>query len=67
LRRTWNLAASWQLPAHLGLALGMGLICGLVARRYGAMIPPFDAVICMLYPLLLTIWWRLHRLGGNSR
>jgi hypothetical protein len=69
LRRAWFLAAGWQLPAHLGLALGLGLICGMLARRYQSMIPPLDAVIigtCMLYPLLLTIWWRLRR-PGNSR
>jgi hypothetical protein len=64
LRRAWHLAGNWQVLAHINLALGMGLILGLVAERYATEITPLAAVIIgtlMLYPLLITIWWRLSR------
>jgi hypothetical protein len=64
LRRAWYLATRWQAPAHICLALGMGLTLGLVAHHYPSVIPPLAAVIIgtfALYPLMLTVWWRLNR------
>lgn len=63
VRRAWHLAASWQVPAHIGLALGMGLVCGIVAQHYyPSTISPFIAVFIgtfILYPVMITLWWRL--------
>jgi hypothetical protein len=64
LRRAWYLAGNWQVPAHIGLALGMGLTTGIIAQRYPSLITPLAAVIIgtfILYPLMLTVWWRLNR------
>ena len=58
------LAGNWQIPAHIALALGMGFSCGFMAQRCPAVIDPLAAVIIgtfALYPLMLTIWWRLNR------
>jgi hypothetical protein len=63
LRRAWYLAASWQMPVHIALALGLGLSCGLVAQQYPSMITPHASALIgsfILYPLVITIWWRLN-------
>jgi hypothetical protein len=64
LRRVWHLVENWQVPAHIGLALSMGLFLGLVAQDYPSVIaPPVAAMIVtlILYPVMLTVWWRLNR------
>jgi hypothetical protein len=64
LRRAWYLAGSWQVLAHLNLALGMGLFMGLVAQGYPSVIAPSVAAMIgtfILYPVMLTVWWRLNR------
>jgi hypothetical protein len=62
LRRAWHLAGNWQL--HIGFALAMGLTLGLVVQHYASMITTLATVIIgtfILYPLMLTFWWRLNR------
>jgi hypothetical protein len=63
LRRAWYLAANWQVPAHIGFALGMGLALGLVTQRFLSGIILLAAVLIgiVLYPVILTVWWRLNR------
>lgn len=63
LRRAWHLAANWQVPAHIGFALSLGLALGLMAQGYSSVTTLLAAVIIgiVLYPSMLTTWWRLNR------
>jgi hypothetical protein len=63
LRRACYFAANWQVPAHIGFALATGLTLGLVAQHYAPMITPLAVILgtFLLYPLMLTVWWRLSR------
>ena len=57
---------TWPLSGHLVFALGTGLASGATAAHYPDVIsPPYAAILgtLVLYPLMLVIWWRLHRLG----
>jgi uncharacterized protein (DUF2062 family) len=67
LRRVWRVIA-WPLSGHVALALATGLACGTVASRYpGAIEPPYAAILgtLILYPVMVTAWWRLNSLGGR--
>jgi hypothetical protein len=68
LRRVWR-AMSWPLPGHLVFALATGVASGATAAHYPDVIsPPYAAILgaVILYPLMLTIWWRLHRFKGKQ-
>jgi len=63
LRRVWR-AMSWPLSSHLVFALATGLASGATAAHYSDVISaPYAAILgtLVLYPLMLMIWWRLHR------
>ena len=60
--------AVWVSPRHAALALTTGLVCGALAARIGGPIsPPYAAILgaLALYPLMLAIYWRLHRPRGK--
>jgi hypothetical protein len=64
LRRLWR-AMSWPLPGHIVFALATGLTSGITAAHYPDVISTVHAAILgtvVLYPLMVLIWWRLHRL-----
>jgi hypothetical protein len=55
---------TWPFAGHLVFALGAGFACGIVAANYPAVISPQYAAILgtfVLYPMMVVIWWRLHR------
>jgi hypothetical protein len=54
---------SWPLFSHLVFALATGLASGATAAHYSDVISAPHAAILgtLLYPLMLMIWWRLHR------
>ena len=57
---------TWPLSGHLVFALGTGLASGATAAHYPDVISTVHAAILgtlVLYPLMVLIWWRLHRLG----
>ena len=67
LRRVWRVI-SWPLPSHLAFALATGLASGITAAHYPDVISaPYAAILgtLVLYPFMLTIWWRLQRPGGR--
>jgi hypothetical protein len=69
LRRAWR-AMTWPLSGHVALALATGLACGILASRYPSAIePPYAAILgtLVLYPTMVTAWWRLNSLGGRRR
>jgi hypothetical protein len=42
----------------------------IVAARYPEVIsPPYAAMLgtLVVYPVMVAMWWRLHRPGGNGR
>jgi hypothetical protein len=56
---TWPL-----LSGHIVFALGTGIASGATAAHYPDVISaPCAAILgtLVLYPLMLVIWWRLHR------
>jgi hypothetical protein len=68
-RRVWRLLTR-SLPAHVALALAVGLGCGVAAARYHTVIsPPYAAILGALvaYPALVVAWRRLPRPGRNGR
>jgi hypothetical protein len=69
LRRAWQMI-TWPLSGHIIFALGTGIACGIVAARYLEVIsPPYAAILATLvvYPVMVAMWWRLHRPGGSDR
>jgi hypothetical protein len=63
LRRIWW-AVSWPLSDHLVFALATGLASGAAVAHYTDVIfAPYAAILgtLVIYPLILVIWWRLHR------
>jgi hypothetical protein len=64
LRRAWR-TLTWPISAHLALALGTGLACGITAEHYSNVIAPRYAAIAgiVLYPAMVGMWWHLHRPG----
>jgi hypothetical protein len=63
-------ALTWPLSGHIVFALATGLVCGIAAAHYPDVIsPPYAAIIGALavYPLMVAMWWRLNRPGGNDR
>ena len=68
LRRLWRVM-TWPFAGHLVFALGAGFACAVVATNYPAVIQPQYAAILgtfVLYPVMVVIWWHLHR-PGNGR
>src|SRR5580693_4585228 len=69
LRRAWQMI-TWTLSGHIIFALATGITCGIVAARYPEVIlPPYAAMLgtLVVYPVMVAMWWRLHRPGGSSR
>jgi hypothetical protein len=61
---------TWTLSGHIIFALATGIACGIVAARYPEVIsPPYAAILgtLVVYPVMVAIWWRLHRPGGSGR
>jgi hypothetical protein len=68
-RRVW-LMMTRSLPGHVALALTTGLVCGVAAAHYRAIIlPPYAAILGALvaYPALVAAWWRLPRPRRSRR
>jgi hypothetical protein len=58
------------LSGHIIFALATGIACGIVAARHPEVISPPDAAILgtlVVYPVMVAMWWRLHRPGGGDR
>jgi predicted PurR-regulated permease PerM len=69
LRRAWQMI-TWTLSGHIIFALATGIACGIVAARYPEVIsPPYPAILgtLVIYPVMVAMWWRLHRPGGSGR
>src|SRR5271155_102672 len=69
LGRGWQMI-TWPLWSHIIFALATGIACGIVAARYPEVISPLDAAILgtlVVYPVMVAMWWRLHRPGGSDR
>ena len=69
LRRAWQMI-TWPLSSHIIFALATGITCGIVAARYPEVIsPPYAAMLgtLVVYPVMVAMWWRLHRPGGSGR
>jgi hypothetical protein len=69
LRRAWRIL-TWPLADHIVFALGTGFACAVVSSNYvQVMAPPFAAIfgVLVLYPMMVVVWWNLHRPGGGRR
>jgi len=69
LRRAWRIL-TWPLAGHIVFALGTGFACAVVSSNYvQVMAPPFAAIfgVFVLYPVMVVVWWNLHRPGGGRR
>ena len=69
LRRAWRVL-TWPLAGHIVFALGTGFACAVVSSNYvQVMAPPFAAIfgVFVLYPVMVVVWWNLHRPGGGRR
>jgi hypothetical protein len=69
LRRAWQMI-TWTLSGHIIFALATGIVCGIAAVRYPEVIsPPYAAILgaLVVYPVMVAMWWRLHRPGGSGR
>jgi tetrahydromethanopterin S-methyltransferase subunit C len=61
---------TWPLSSHIIFALATGIACGIVGARYLEVIsPPYAAIFgtLVVYPVMVAMWWRLHRPGGRGR
>src|SRR5271165_1190742 len=68
LRRAWQMI-TWPLSSHIIFALATGIACGIVGARYPEVIsPPYAAIFgtLVVYPVMVALWWRLHRPGGRG-
>ena len=64
LRRVWRTMTWPLLSGHIVFALGTGIASGATAAHYPDVISaPCAAILgtLVLYPLMVVIWWRLHR------
>jgi hypothetical protein len=69
LRRAWRVM-TWPLSGHVALALGTGLALGIADAHYPTLISPHYAAILgtlVVYPVMVAMWWRLHRPGRRGR
>ena len=69
LRRIWRVM-TWPLSGHVVFALATGLASGFIAAHYPSVVSaPYAAILgtLVLYPLMVAMWWHLHRSGGRPR
>jgi hypothetical protein len=69
LRRAWR-TMTWPLSGHIVFALATGLACGIAAARYPDVIsPPYATLVgtLVVYPVMVGMWWSLHRHSRNDR
>jgi hypothetical protein len=67
LRRAWRIL-TWPVTAHIMFALGTGLASGILAQHYPQVLSVPLAMLLgtiVLYPLMVAMWWHLHRPGGR--